>query len=90
MLAKYKMAKTQIEAWINDFEKNNYTTPNEIKAKYSTADFVGNNTVIFNIKGNDYRLIVRIRYQFERIYIIWFGTHTEYDKLNDIENLKFE
>ena len=89
-LARYKIAESQIEAWINDFQTNNYTTPNAIKAKYSSADFVGNNTVIFNIKGNDYRLIVRIRYQFGRVYIIWFGTHTEYDKLTNIENLKFE
>ncbi|MEO6884358.1 MAG: type II toxin-antitoxin system HigB family toxin [Bacteroidia bacterium] len=89
-LSKYKMAENQVQAWMNDFEKSDYTTPNEVKKKYSSADFVGNNTVIFNIKGNDYRLIVRIRYKFSRIYIIWFGTHKEYDKLKDIENLKFE
>jgi mRNA interferase HigB len=89
-LPKYKKAKNQIEAWINDFEVNDYGSPNEIKAKYGSADFVGNNTVIFNIKGNDYRLIVRVRYQFSRVYIIWFGTHSEYDELTDIENLKFE
>lgn len=89
-LSKYKTAESQIEAWINDFSANDYKTPNEIKAKYRSADFLGNNMVIFNIKGNDYRLIVRIRYQFNRVYIIWFGTHAEYDKLKDIENLKFE
>ena len=89
-LSKYRTAESQIEAWINDFSESIYKTPNEVKAKYRSTDFVGNNTVIFNIKGNDFRLIVRIRYQFGRVYIIWFGTHTEYDKLKDIENLKFE
>src|SRR6218665_136107 len=89
-LTKYKNAENQIKAWVNDFTNNDYSTPNEIKAKYNSADFVGNSTVIFNIKGNDYRLIVRIRYQFKRVYFIWFGTHSEYDKLTDIANLKFK
>src|SRR6218665_4075226 len=89
-LPKDKDAENQIKAWVKDFTKNDYSTPNEIKAKYNSADFVGDNTVVFNIKGNDYRLIVRIRYQCKRVYFIWFGTHSEYDKLTDIENLKFE
>lgn len=88
-LSKYRKAESQLEAWINDFSVNTYTTPNEIKVKYGSADVVGNNTVIFNIKGNNYRLIVRIKYQFSRVYIVWFGTHIEYDKLSNIENLKF-
>ena len=89
-IPKYKNAKDAIEAWVNDFSNTDYANPNEIRTKYGSADFLGNNTLIFNIKGNHYRLIVRVRYQFKRVYIIWFGTHVEYDKLKDIENLEFK
>lgn len=87
---KYRGAKNAIEAWINDFSSCDYASPNEIRVKYASADFVGNNTVIFNVSGNHFRLIVRIRYQFKRVYIIWFGTHSEYDKLENIENIIFK
>lgn len=55
---------------------------NELKAVYGNASIVANNRVIFNIKGNDYRLIVSANFKQLAAYIIWFGTHKEYDKIN--------
>ena len=51
-------------------------------AKYASASFIGNNRVVFNIKGNDFRLVVAIAYRFGAIYIKFVGTHDEYDKID--------
>jgi mRNA interferase HigB len=55
---------------------------NEIKTIYGNASVIANNRVVFNIKGNDFRLIVSINFVQHACYVIWFGTHKEYDKIN--------
>ena len=57
-------------------------TPQDIRQRYASASFVGHNRVVFNIKGNDYRLIVAVAYRFQAIYIKFIGTHTEYDRVD--------
>ena len=79
---KYPLAKTPLLAWYNEFSKQNFYTFNELKTVYGNASIVANNRVIFNIKGNDYRLIVSVNFMQLASYIIWFGTHKEYDKIN--------
>ncbi|CAG9169947.1 hypothetical protein LMG23994_01743 [Cupriavidus pinatubonensis] len=64
-------------------------TPQDIKDRYPTASFVGRNRVIFNIKGNDYRLIVAIAYRIGVVYIKFIGTHGEYDRI-DAEIVELE
>jgi mRNA interferase HigB len=59
-----------------------WTTPRQIKARYASASFVGKNRVVFNIKGNDYRLVVAIAYRFQAVYIKFVGTHAQYDKID--------
>mgnify|MGYP006199370373 CR=1 FL=1 len=59
-----------------------WRTPQDIKAHYASASFVANNRVVFNIKGNDYRLIVAISYRFQAVYIKFIGTHTEYNRID--------
>jgi mRNA interferase HigB len=54
---------------------------NEIKTIYGNASVIANNRVVFNIKGNDFRLIVSINFIQHGCYVIWFGTHKEYDKI---------
>ena len=54
----------------------------DIKQRYASASFVGRNRVVFNIKGNDYRLIVAIAYRFQAIYIKFVGTHAAYDRID--------
>jgi mRNA interferase HigB len=58
----------------------NWSTPADVKAQFGTASIVGNNRVVFNIKGNDYRLIVAIAYRMQWVYIKFVGTHAQYDK----------
>ena len=54
--------------------------PQDIKNRYRSADFLAGNRAIFNIKGNDFRLVVKIRYQNGIVVVEWVGTHAEYDK----------
>jgi mRNA interferase HigB len=85
---KYPQAKTALLAWYNEFLKQEFKNFNELKSVYGNASIVANNRVIFNIKGNDYRLIVSVNLKQLAAYIIWFGTHKEYDKINT-ESIEF-
>ena len=68
--------------WYSEFSKYEFSTFNELKNVCGTASIVNKNRVIFNIKGNDFRLVVSINFLQNACYIIWFGTHKEYDKIN--------
>ena len=71
-----------MKAWFQEASKAEWTTPNEIKSEYPSASIVGNDRIVFNIKGNAYRLIVKINYDYQMIWIRFIGTHAEYDKVN--------
>ena len=71
-----------LEAWYLDTKKANWKTPSDIKRVYRNASFIANNRVVFNIKGNRYRLIVVVVYKKGVVYIRFVGTHSEYDKIN--------
>ena len=75
-------AQQALQAWYHDARHAEWKTPADIKAVYRNASIVGNNRVVFNIKGNQYRLIVAIQYQFGIVYIRFIGTHREYDKID--------
>jgi len=85
---KYPMARNPLLTWYNEFLRQDFKTFNELKKVYGNASIVGNNRVIFNIKGNEYRLIVSINFKQSAAYVIWFGTHKEYDKVN-VETVAF-
>ncbi len=86
---RYPLAKTPLLAWYNEFLKYRFHNFNELKAVYGNASIVANNRVIFNIKGNVYRLVVSVNFKQLAAYIIWFGTHKEYDKIN-VETVEFD
>ena len=75
-------AKDPLLAWFDETTNANWQTPLDIKGRFSSADFVEGNRVIFNIKGNKYRLVVAVRYEFHAVYVRFIGTHAEYDKVN--------
>ena len=79
---KYLQAKEAITAWIFEIRYSNWDNSNELKSKYGNASILSSKRVVFNIKGNDYRLIVDIEYKLKIVFIVWFGTHKEYDKIN--------
>jgi mRNA interferase HigB len=84
---KYPNSKQQLLSWHEVFIKNDFLNSNEVKSLFGSSDFVGNNKLIFNICGNHYRLVVKINYLTNIVYILFVGTHAEYDNLKDIKNL---
>ena len=75
-------AEQPIKAWYAETKKADWQKPTDITKQYRTASILGNNRVVFNIKGNDYRLITVINYDFKIVYVRFIGTHKEYDKIN--------
>jgi len=81
--------KKQLDAWYAEVEKAHWKDPGALKAQFGSASVVSGERVVFNIKGNDYRLVVAINYHYQILLIIWLGTHKEYDKI-DATNIAFE
>lgn len=79
---KHPQAKAPIEAWHGEARKAQWRTTEDIKKDYNSASFLKDNRVVFNIKGNDYRLVVHIDYKRHIVRIKFIGTHPEYDKIN--------
>lgn len=75
-------AEEPLLAWYREVEQEDWDAPAKVKAKYGNASIVGENRVVFNIKGNDYRLVVKINYPHRVVYIRFLGTHAEYDGIN--------
>ena len=71
-----------LKAWYAEVKAANRRSPAEIKRFYRSASILGNNRVVFNIKGNSYRLVTAVNYNFKIVYIRFIGTHKEYDKIN--------
>ena len=86
---KYPIAKNQLLTWYFEFSKIDFVNFNELKAIYRNASLVNNQRVVFNIKGNDFRLVVACNFRRKACYAIWFGTHAEYDKIN-VETIAFD
>jgi len=79
-IRKHASSRKPLEAWVDEAERASWRTPQDIKNRYRSADFLADNRTIFNIKGNDYRLVVKVRYQNGIVVVEWVGTHAEYDK----------
>jgi mRNA interferase HigB len=75
-------SEQQLKSWYQETSKAEWEGPTQIKLEYPSASFVVDNRVVFNIKGNHYRLIVKINYNYQMIWIRFVGTHAEYDKIN--------
>ena len=80
--AAYIDSEGPLRAWLQDAESAVWDTPQNIRDVYRNASIIANNRVVFNIKGNDYRLIAAIHYNRGIVYIRFIGTHAEYDKVD--------
>lgn len=79
---RHSDARRWIENWLAEVEAASWRSPNEIKRRYSSVSFLAGNTVIFNVKGNDYRLEVTVAYKTAVVVVNWIGTHAEYGRRN--------
>ncbi len=83
---QYPGAMEPLLAWYHEVLKEDWDTPAKVKAKYGNASIVGDNRVVFNIKGNTYRLVVKINYPYRIVYVRFVGTHAEYTAV-DVEEV---
>ncbi len=75
-------AQQALQAWYADVKRANWRGPADVKRIYKNASILPNNRVVFNIKGNRYRLVVAVNYPAPIVYIRFVGTHAEYDKID--------
>jgi mRNA interferase HigB len=79
---KHPDARGWIENWLADVETAEWMTPHQLKARYPSASLLGDGLTVFNVKGNDYRLEVRVAYKTATVVVLWIGTHAAYDERN--------
>ncbi|MDP1657761.1 MAG: type II toxin-antitoxin system HigB family toxin [Methylotenera sp.] len=75
-------SEQHLKAWVDEAKHAAWLQPADIKDKYRSASVLKNRRIVFNIKGNHYRLIVAIAYKFSAIYVKFIGTHKQYDLIN--------
>ncbi|MBN8578522.1 MAG: type II toxin-antitoxin system HigB family toxin [Cytophagales bacterium] len=80
--AKHSDCEQQLKSWYREVEKSEWKNTNEIKKEYPSASVLRENRVVFNIKGNNYRLIVKINFHYQMMWIRFVGTHKEYDRID--------
>lgn len=78
----YPKARQSLLAWYEEAISADWNSPNELKSQFRSASIISNKKVIFNIQGNSFRLIVDIEYRLKLVFIVWFGTHQEYDRID--------
>lgn len=78
----HRDAEQPLRAWFAEAKKAGWKQPADILRQYSNSRVLGKNRAVFNIKGNDYRLVVVVRYDKGSVFIPFVGTHAEYDKID--------
>lgn len=81
--------KAALDAWFHEAKQARWKNSTEVKEHYRNASIVGAERVVFNIKGNDYRLVAAIDYRRGIVFIKWLGTHLDYDKI-DARTVKYD
>ena len=84
-----RAVKGALDAWFHEVDKADWVNSADVKKSYANASIVGSDRVVFNIKGNDYRLITAVDYRRKIVFIKWLGTHAAYDKV-DVRTVRYE
>jgi mRNA interferase HigB len=84
-----KLVKAHLDAWFAEAERAAWRNSAELKQQFRSASIVSAERVVFNIKGNEYRLVVAIDYHYGVLLVLWLGTHKEYDKI-DVERVEYD
>ncbi len=79
---RHERARKAIAAWVAEVEQATWKTSHDLKKRYPAADPIGANRMVFDLKGNDYRLVVVIQYVAGVVVVRFIGTHAEYDRIN--------
>jgi mRNA interferase HigB len=86
---KYAETKKELELWYNEVSKARWIIPSDVTRDYSDASAVRNNRIVFNIRNNKYRLIVEFEYARGIAFIVFLGTHAEYDRIDATTVINF-
>lgn len=84
---EHKDAETALEEWYQKTVNSDWENFAQVRNTFNTADMVGNNRIVFNIKGNKYRLVTLVLFRIKMVYIRFLGTHKDYEKIQDIKNI---
>lgn len=79
---KHADCEAQLKSWYSETEKSAWNNINELKTEYPSASILKDNRIVYNIKGNTYRLIVKFNFEYQICWIRFIGTHAEYDKID--------
>jgi mRNA interferase HigB len=84
----YRAVKIALDAWFHEVKQALWKGPSDVKEYHANASIVGPDRVVFNIKGNDYRLVAAIDYGRSIVFVKWLGSHKEYDKI-DVRTVRY-
>ena len=84
----HQAVKAALEAWFHETQRARWSSPADVKRSYATASIVKGDRVVFNIKGNDYRMVTAIDYRRQIVFIKWIGTHRQYDRI-DVRTVQY-
>lgn len=85
--SEHPESKIAMESWYKTVKEAQWTNFADIKNTFNSADYVGNKRYVFNVKGNDYRIVAIIQFTIKAVLIRFVRTHPEYDKIEDIKNI---
>jgi mRNA interferase HigB len=77
-----RAVKAALDAWFQEVERAAWCKPADVKTSYGTASILSNERIVFNIKGNDYRLVTAVDYRRHTVFIKWIGSHAAYDQID--------
>jgi mRNA interferase HigB len=77
--------KSALDAWFDEVRRAHWTSTADVRRRYATASIISAERIVFNIKGNDYRLVVAVDFEQEIVWIKWLGTHGDYDRIDVAE-----
>ena len=86
-VTKHADAETPLAIWYHTLRAKDWAHLNDLKQTFNSVDYVGNHRYVFNIKGNDYRLVAIISFNAQKAYIRFIGTHAEYDRIDNIKTI---
>ena len=81
-MSLYPDSEIALRSWLQEAERANWESPQDLKLQFGHASIVTGKRIVFNICGNTYRLIVDIEFRLQIIFIVWFGSHYDYDNID--------
>ncbi len=80
-------AKVPMQDWYKRARKAEWDNFSDMKKTFNSVDSVGNERYVFNVRGNHYRIVAKVKFAFKRMYIRWVGNHKDYDRIKNIDKL---